>query len=159
MPIDKIVVCFSDEGRFSLRYQGLMLVIPHALGVVECLQKEVSMFGINAVLFEPGFYRTKAFGNIKHETAHIPEYAGFNKAVLAYEAATYGNEPGDPKKAVDRMLDVVRGEGMATGKTMPLRLPLGSDGLAAVKDKCLATLKLCEEWEELITSTDIVAAE
>ena len=128
-------------------------------GVVECLRQEVSQFGIHTLIFEPGYYRTQALrpGNLKHDEPHIADYAEFNKASLAFEAAAYGNEPGDPVKAVERMIDVVKGEGMAEGKPMPPRLPLGSDGLKVVKDKCMETLKLCEEWEELIVSTDIEA--
>ena len=106
------------------------------------------MFDINAIIFEPGYYRIKAFANIKHDEAHTLEYAGFNEAVLALKTAICGNEPGDPEKAVGRMLDVVKGEGMARGRSMPPRLPLGKDGLAVLKNNCIATLILCEEWEE-----------
>ena len=114
------------------------------------------MFGIRTIIFEPGYYRTKAFGNILHQTpASIPDYSEFNKAVRDFETTSYGKEPGDPKKAVDRMIDVVKGDGLAKGKDLPVKMPLGSDELKIVQDKCLATLKLCEEWKDLITSTDI----
>lgn len=63
-------------------------------------------------------------------------------------------EPGDPKKAEEQMIDVVRGEGMAAGKEMPFRLHLGSGGIRVVREKCLGMLKVCEEWQELIQSTD-----
>ena len=125
-------------------------------GAVEFLQKELSMFGIRTIIFEPGYYRTKAFGNILHQTpTSIPDHSGFNKAVRLFETTSNGKEPGDPKNAVERMIDVVKGDGLAKGKDFPVRMPLGSDGLQMVQDKCLATWKLCEEWEGLITSTDI----
>ena len=114
------------------------------------------MFGIRAIVFEPGYYRTKAFGNSLHQTREsIPDYSEFNKAVRDFETTSYGKEPGDPKKAVDRMMNVVKGDGLAKGKDLPVRMPLGRDGLKIVQDNCLATLKLCEEWNDVITSTDI----
>lgn len=58
------------------------------------------------------------------------------------------------KKGVERMVDVVRGEGMAAGKEMPKRMPLGKDSLATVKERCLDTLRICEEWSEIIESTN-----
>ncbi|KAH8816534.1 putative hydroxybutyrate dehydrogenase [Xylogone sp. PMI_703] len=130
-------------------------------GIVECLQKELPMFGIRTIIFEPGFFRTKALSqqNIRHEQGHIPAYAEFNKAVLQYETAVYGNEPGDPVKAVARMIEVVTGTGMASGKELPPRLPLGSDGLKVLRDKCRATLQLLDEWEDLIVSTDIAKSD
>ena len=114
------------------------------------------MFGIRTIIFEPGYYRTKAFGNIIHHTPDsIPDYSDFNKAVREFEKTSYGKEPGDPKKAVERMIDVVKGEGLAKGRDLPVRMPLGSDGLKFVEDQCMATLKICEKWRDLITSTDI----
>ncbi len=56
-------------------------------------------------------------------------------------------------------MDVIRGEGMARGKTMPIRMPLGSDGLEVVRRKCRETLEICEEWEEVIRSTDVEKGE
>ena len=73
--------------------------------------------------------------------------------------AHHGNQPGDPKKAVERMVDVLKSEGMAAGRTMPPRMPLGPDALAGVRAKCEATLKICDEWEGLIGSTDIELGE
>ena len=65
-----------------------------------------------------------------------------------------GKQKGDPKKGVKRMIDVVTGEGMASGRKVPLRMPLGRDSLVAVREKCEETLRVCEEWEDLIASTD-----
>jgi hypothetical protein len=52
------------------------------------------------------------------------------------------------------MIDVIKGEGQAAGKSTPPRLPLGTDGLMVMRDKCKATLKLCDEWESFIKRTD-----
>lgn len=72
------------------------------------------------------------------------------------EAGTVGKEPGDVDKGVARMIDLAKGTGAAKGKKTPARVPLGSDGLARMKEKCEETLAICEEWEGFAKSTDIV---
>jgi hypothetical protein len=46
-------------------------------------------------------------------------------AVQGIRASLDGNQPGDLKKAVELMIDLVIGEGCAAGKMVPLRLPIG----------------------------------
>lgn len=75
--------------------------------------------------------------------------------VQAYEQGVVGNEPGDSTKAVSRMIELVKGTGMAAGKTVPVRVALGTDGWTRIKDKCEETLKICEEWEDVAKSTDV----
>jgi hypothetical protein len=64
-------------------------------------------------------------------------------------------QPGDPKRLVEVVLDLVRREGVATGKEVPLRMPLGSDCYEDIKEKCEQTLRLLDDWKEVITSTDL----
>ena len=127
--------------------------------MVESLNKELSDFGIKCIIFELGFYRTQIFSdrNFHFNTPSIPAYTQLNETVKGFIQATHNHQPGDASKAVERMLDVVKGEGMAAKKKgeLPLRMPLGTDGIKAVREKCLATLNICDEWEDLITSTDV----
>jgi len=85
----------------------------------------------------------------------IDDYAELNNIVGGFVSQMNGNQPGDPKKAVKVMVDVIRGEGVAEGKEMPERLPLGPDILAKIKDKYTKYLEFCNEWEDVIASTDI----
>lgn len=76
-------------------------------------------------------------------------------AVLApLSASMNGNQPGDPKLGVARMVDVIKGEGMAKGRTIPWRMPIGCDAVNVVRKRCRETLKTIEDWEDLSTSTD-----
>jgi len=129
--------------------------------MVECLQQETAQFGIQSVIFEPGYYRSNIFSPTKLKTApsRIAEYEETEKALAGFIAATDGNQPGDPRKLVERIIDVVKSEGMAAGKAMPPRLPMGRDAMAIIVEKCEATLQICKEWENLITSTDIETSE
>ncbi|TGO62256.1 hypothetical protein BCON_0021g00690 [Botryotinia convoluta] len=126
-------------------------------GIVECLQKETSQFGIRTVIIEPGYYRTKVYSeaNVKWEPLSIQEYEPTQTALKGMVKAVDGNQPGDPKKAAERIVDIVRREGLAAGKETPPRLPLGPDCFQQLKDKFLSTLKILEDWEELIVSTNL----
>ena len=128
-----------------------------SIGAVECLSKELALIApdIKVLIVEPGYYRTRAFSNIYHVLARVPDYAEFHAGTSAYVQSVVGKEPGDPNIAVERMIELVKGTGMAAGKTIPLRVPLGSDGWERVKNKCQETLAICEEWEEVARSTDI----
>ena len=148
---------FALEGRYhpSLEVGEIKLNI----GMVESMNKEISGFGIRSIIFELGFYRTQAFSNqnFRFSNPTISAYTEFNEKIQNFVRTTHNKQPGDPTKAVERMIDVLKGEGMASGKggELPLRLPLGTDGLAAVREKCLATLKICDEWEKISISTDV----
>ncbi|KAI1860571.1 hypothetical protein JX265_009970 [Neoarthrinium moseri] len=126
-------------------------------GAVECLAQELAIFapGVKVLIIEPGYFRTRAFGNINHVPPRVECYSEFNAAVRKVEAGIVGNEPGNADKAVEIMIDLVRGTGVAAGKQVPLRIPLGSDGWARVKAKCENTIKICDEWENVAKSTDI----
>ncbi|KAI1436711.1 hypothetical protein GGR50DRAFT_649197 [Xylaria sp. CBS 124048] len=126
-------------------------------GAVECLSQELALFapGVKVLLVEPGYFRTRAFGNINHVPPRVPEYAGFNAAVRQVEAGIVGNEPGDAEKGVAIMIDLVRGTGVAAGREIPLRVPLGTDGWGRIRAKCEEMMKICDEWEEVAKSTDI----
>ncbi|RYC65835.1 hypothetical protein CHU98_g407 [Xylaria longipes] len=125
-------------------------------GAVECLSKELAMFAPNlkVLIIEPGYFRTRAFSNINHVPPRVPAYAEFNAAVRAVEAGIVGNEPGDAAKAVSVMIDLINGTGVASGRVMPLRVPLGSDGWQKIRAQGESIVKICDEWEEVAKSTD-----
>ena len=66
-----------------------------------------------------------------------------------------GAQPGDPEKLVKIMVDLVKGEGFAKGRSIPLRIPIGRDCVEDVKERCEETLRGLEEWQEVMTSTDM----
>ncbi|KAE8444949.1 hypothetical protein EG329_014076 [Mollisiaceae sp. DMI_Dod_QoI] len=127
-------------------------------GIVEGLWRETTPLGIKTLLFEPGRFRTKLLstGNMKTAASTIPEYAEFSKSLIEGLGKEDRMQPGDPVKLVEIILDVVRQEGIAEGKQIPFRLPLGSDCYDDIKIKCEETLKLLKEWESVVRSTDHV---
>jgi len=132
-------------------------VSKHALSAyATTLQKEVGQFGIQTVQFDIGFFRTKfqTSDNMQFKPPVFDDYKPTVEAFLPFISTMNGYQPGDVRKGVQRMIDVLTQEGMAKGKKIPERLPLGPDGLATVREYCKKMLETCEEWEDLISSTD-----
>lgn len=80
----------------------------------------------------------------------MSDYEELHEGMVNGAKGLDGNQPGDPAKGMELIVDVVRKEGCAVGKEVPLRLPLGQVGIDQLKAKCLATLKMLDEWEEEI---------
>lgn len=125
-------------------------------GIVESLQQETSHLGIRSLLIEPGRFRTNLLsaGNMMASSSSIPDYAEFSKTLIKAFGEADQKQPGDLGKLVDVVVDLVRGEGVAEGKELPLRLPLGSDCYGLVKGTCEEMLGVLEQWEGVIRSTN-----
>lgn len=91
---------------------------------------------------------------MKAVATSIPDYADISKALLDTLAKDDQAQKGDPVKLVEIILDLVRQEGVAKGRDVPFRFPLGDDVYHDIKTKCEDTLKLLKEWESVIRSTD-----
>lgn len=77
------------------------------------------------------------------------------KGLQAMISGFDGNQPGDPKKAMEVLVDVVRGEGKAAGRPFPLRFPVGLDGVSTIRGELAKTLKACDNWEDLSADTSL----
>ena len=126
------------------------------LGMVDCLREEVSPFGIQCCLVTPGFYRTNIFTPTNMKTG--PQLiADYDKLNTEYQAGLADLNMGDPRKATDRIVDMVRSKGKAAGKAIPARFPLGADAVAIIRDSCTKKLSLCDEWEDITSDTQFDA--
>jgi hypothetical protein len=121
------------------------------------LKAETAHLDIKSVIFELGFFRTKIMdpANVKFRSEPIEDYKPIRDAVAQFVEGINGHQPGDPEKAVKIIVDVVKGEGVAEGKPLPERLPLGPDCLATLRKKAVDNLTVCNEWEDVIRSTNI----
>ncbi|KAH9204068.1 putative short-chain oxidoreductase [Leptodontidium sp. 2 PMI_412] len=126
-------------------------------GIAESFYDEMKPLGIHSLLVEPGYFRTKLLSdkNSSLIPTKFPEYEPVTRAMYDTFRSYNGKQPGDPEKGVARILDVIRQEGLASGKGIPMRLILGPDAVSEVRKKCLDTLDLVKEWEELSTSTNL----
>ncbi|KAF7980838.1 hypothetical protein HWV62_36476 [Athelia sp. TMB] len=122
----------------------------------ETLAVELVPFGVKVLIVEPGAFRTEGMLTAPFYKANpIPDYDRMRKETEEDMKAVPGNQPGDPAKAMEVLVDVVRGEGVAKGRPMPLYLPLGTDAEAAIRGKCATMTAVLDEWQDVIRSTDI----
>lgn len=126
--------------------------------MVPTLALEVAPFGLRTCIVTPGFFKTKVFtpGNILWRAPNpLPEYAEMNKIVQHKINAVDGQQPGDPRKAGDVVVEAVKGVGRCTGKELPLWLPLGADAFQAIRANSEAKLKVCDEWADIGSATNL----
>ncbi|KAH6867168.1 hypothetical protein B0T10DRAFT_502636 [Thelonectria olida] len=140
-----IVNISSVEGQDGTAASGLYASSKFALeGMSESLGHEVKEFGISVLVVEPGAFRTNFLNAVAMNEKGVPE--GYKGTVvdrvaqalraLAEKAAKLPRTAGDPAKAVERMFEVISGEGIGGPlKGKIFRLPLGEDSLRRIGDK------------------------
>ncbi|KAH7067879.1 oxidoreductase,short chain dehydrogenase-like protein [Paraphoma chrysanthemicola] len=125
-------------------------------GAAESLIEEVKDFGIRTLVVQPGFFRTELLNT--NNTTYINTDIGDYKSVIDEKYAMFkgydGLQPGDPQKAVERVVDTVKGEGLAKGKALPPTLYLGGDVIAQARKRFEDQLALIKEWEEVGSGLD-----
>ncbi|MFF1476355.1 oxidoreductase [Streptomyces sp. NPDC058301] len=115
----------------------------------EALADEVTPFGINVLIVEPGAFRTNLFGTgAAYFSEENPAYAEKVGVTRRMVRGGNGEQPGDPAKAAAAILLALAAE------KPPLRLALGGDAvdfLTAHLDSVRAELA---EWEKVSRGTD-----
>ncbi|KDQ60349.1 hypothetical protein JAAARDRAFT_32738 [Jaapia argillacea MUCL 33604] len=129
----------------------------HAYG--ETLAVELASFSIRVLIVEPGLFRTEGIHASGHYSPNpIADYDSLRGQVL-HRTETLGKrrtEIGDPRKAMDLLVDIVRGEGRVVGKEWPLILVLGEDADKDVRASCRRIEGLLDEWKEVTWDTRLV---
>jgi hypothetical protein len=97
-------------------------------------------------------------GNLKLTSSKISDYEEAAAASIKGLALEDRAQPRNPVKANSIVLDVIRGEEVAAGRTAPFRLPLGRDCYDEIKAKCDDMLDVLRSWEDFIPSTDYYGA-
>ncbi|KAK1672106.1 hypothetical protein BDP55DRAFT_635311 [Colletotrichum godetiae] len=130
---------------------------------VEGLQKETAHLGIKAVIFEPGGVNSGMNDKKEDEPQEkgpppgfpsIADYQGFyGEAVGRIAIEVFPNLPSSVEKLPPVLWDVIKGQGLATGKAFPIRVPIGVDSVEVIRQKCQEQLHLCDEWEKAALST------
>jgi len=121
--------------------------------IAESLTEELRPFGIRVLLVQPGSFNTKMITNseLKPGNQVQPDYLQYHLECAKVLSRLNGCQPGDPQKAVNVIVDVVRGEGCAVGKKWPNCLVLGEDAENDIRLKCLQVLKRLDdiEWRDV----------
>ncbi|KIP06171.1 hypothetical protein PHLGIDRAFT_36076 [Phlebiopsis gigantea 11061_1 CR5-6] len=124
----------------------------HALG--ESYASELAQFSIRVTVVIPGSFRTGALGQPVTVHKHIPAYDMLREKGRARFNSISGYERGDPRQAMELLVDVVRGEGRARGREWPMWLFMGQDVYRDVRGKCERVLETLDAWEDVSTSLE-----
>ncbi|KAF7369241.1 putative oxidoreductase YusZ [Mycena venus] len=128
----------------------------HALA--ESLTAEVAPLGVRVLLVQPGAFRTSIASqssSVYHTSNPIPDYDAMRGVSEGRFKGLSGTEKGDPSKAMDAVVDVVRGEGHAQGRPWPGLLVLGQDAENDVRGKCKRVLDHLDEWKDVVRGVGI----
>lgn len=118
-------------------------------GFTESLFHEVKPFGINVSLVMPGYFRTNFLegSSVAKPKNEIEAYQNVRAVQDAHLKEINANQPGDPDKAADVMIEI------ANQADPALHLFLGADAYAAAQDKIALVQKDMEVFRSLATNT------
>jgi NAD(P)-dependent dehydrogenase (short-subunit alcohol dehydrogenase family) len=119
-------------------------------GLTEALHDELAPLGIRATVVEPGYFRTDFLdaSSLVKSPRVIADYAATAGAVRERATAANHQQPGDPARLAAAMVKLVDAE------QPPLRMPFGTDTLAAIANKNAHVAAETAAWSELAASTD-----
>ncbi|TYB95411.1 SDR family NAD(P)-dependent oxidoreductase [Micromonospora sp. WP24] len=122
-------------------------------GYSAVVASEVAPLGIKVTIIEPGGLRTNWAGGAAEPSAPVrAEYDDTVGGWLRMFADYSGNEPGDPARAADAIVEI------AASEEPPLRLLLGSDALQIALDHSRNQITEAQKWAELTRSADFAAS-
>ena len=115
----------------------------------EGLAAELKPLGIKVMIVEPGAFRTHFYDtSLKGADMTIGDYAETAWKRSPQNAVNQANQPGNPDKAGEVLIDVLERE------DTPQRLLLGSDAVKVVRAALEARLDELSQWEAFSVRTD-----
>ena len=121
-------------------------------GFTEALAEEMNGFGVKVTLVYPGYFRTNFLskGSVKTPAHPIAAYASARESEQAHLNEIDGNQPNDPEKAAEVLIEVSEQEA-------PLvHLFLGKDAYKYAGVKIERIQAEMESNEQLGTSTEVI---
>ena len=140
----------SVAGHLGFPGSGYYAASKHAVeGWSDSLAAEVTPLGIAVTCVAPGPSRTDWAGRSMTQTPNqISDYAETVGARLVTTSAGSGQQPGDPVRIAQAMMDLTE------IAQPPRHFVLGSFGIDAVTSKLKRTLAEIEDWRERGLATD-----
>ncbi len=136
-----IVQVSSFGGMVSVAGFGAYCATKFALEAMsEALAAEVAPLGIRVLIVEPGAFRTRFAGPALRQMPEIPDYDATVGPTRTFARGMDGTQAGDPLKAARLIFDVLGTE------TPPLRVPLGTDAVASLRQTYASRARELEAW-------------
>ncbi|KAF9500237.1 NAD(P)-binding protein [Pleurotus eryngii] len=126
--------------------------------ITETLSIELAQFGIRVLLVEPGGFSTEgAYGYppFQDSAKMISDYDEMRTQAASGFATIRQGIRGDPDKAMNALVDVVRGEGVAQGREWPGYLILGEDVEADIKRKMKKIESVLDTWSDVTRGVNL----
>ncbi|KII85496.1 hypothetical protein PLICRDRAFT_668304 [Plicaturopsis crispa FD-325 SS-3] len=136
---------------------GVVLsIVAHLFSsLAETFTVELEPFGIRVLIVEPGAFRTEnIYATPCHMGYPISDLDELRAHSLAVFKAVDGQQNGDPAKAMEAVVDVVRGEGKAKGRPWPTYLVLGDDAERDIRAKIQKMLDTLDAWADVTRGTN-----
>jgi NAD(P)-dependent dehydrogenase (short-subunit alcohol dehydrogenase family) len=123
-------------------------------GLTEALAAELAPLGIKATVIEPGYFRTEFLEarSLSVSDTRIADYAETAGAVRERAAQISLRQPGDPAKLAAALVE------LGGNPKAPLRMPFGSDTVAAIEAKNAFVAEELAVWRDVAIRTDFDAA-
>jgi NAD(P)-dependent dehydrogenase (short-subunit alcohol dehydrogenase family) len=119
-------------------------------GLSEALHAELAPLGIHVTVVEPGYFRTDFLdaSSLSVSQNGVADYNRTAGVVRTRAADLNHGQPGDPDRLARVLVD------FADAPNPPVRLPLGSDTVAAIEAKHASDAAILAEWRAVSVSTD-----
>lgn len=142
----------SSIGGFTGNFPGFGIYCATKFavaGLTESYAAEVKDFGIHATVVYPGYFRTEFLtaGSLGTPKNPIAAYQSIRDSQAAHEQQINGNQPGDPVKAAEVLIQLSEAE------NPPLHLFLGEDAYQLADQKLAAVQQDLQQWQAVATAT------
>ena len=144
-----IIAISSTAGLTSLEFCSAYSASKFGLeGFIQALQTEVSPFGINTTIVNPGFFRTELLTeqSTKYADKPIEDYNEKREQLMQFWKGANGQQPGNPAKLAQALITI------SIEEKPPLRFLAGADAVNTAEQVAATLHQQANVYRELSSS-------